>query len=164
MPTDEEVRAALLAAGMPEHETAAAFSAMRRIPRLEFLTRWRNRLLNLVQGRLVVVAAKRKLLEILEKEAGLDQKALNLEDLFTGVYQAQLGNFGEIVFRRAVHELSAEGVVRARRGRGLPELVSLTGRDPAWNAATLRKVHERMRAAMGVKTAKPYVPEKKWDL
>jgi hypothetical protein len=164
MPADEEVRRSLVAAGMPEREATAAFSRWRRIPRLEFLRRWQNRMLNLVQERLVVVAAKRKLLEILDKEAHLGQKALNLEDLFTGVYQEQLGNFGEIVFRRAVEELSAEGVVTTRRGRGVPEIVGLTGRDPTWNAAKLRKVHEQMRAAMGVREARPYKPEKKWDL
>jgi hypothetical protein len=164
MPDDEEVGAALLDSGMPEADVAAAFSPLRRIVRLEFARRRQNRLLHLVQERLIVVAAKGRLLEILEKEANSGQKALNLEDLFTGVYQEQLGNFGEIVLRCATDELSAEGVVRTRRARGVPELIALTGREPTSSAAKLRKVHEQMRSAMGVKGAKAYELEKRWDV
>lgn len=164
MPSDVEVRQGLIESGLSPSAAAAALSQLLRPLRLDFFRRRRNRLLSVVQDRLIVIAAKRKLLEILTAEAQAQQQALNLEDLFTGVHQRKLGNLGERVMRRAIRELVAEGVVKTHTGAAGVELASLTGQRYDLSIPKLRQVHEKMRRAMGITEAKPYLPEKRWDL
>ena len=164
MPSDPEIRQGLLESGMSPRAAAAAISQLLRPLRLDFFRRRRNRLLSVVQERLIIVAAKRKLLEILTAEAEARQRALNLEDLFTGVHQQKLGNLGERVMRRAIRELVAEGIMKSHTGAAGVELASLTGQRYDLSIPELRQVHEKMRRAMGIKEAKPYLPEKRWDL
>ncbi len=164
MPSDREIRRALIESGMSLVEAAAATSHVLRPLRLDFFKRRRNRLLSLVQGRLVVIAAKRKLIELLTAEAEAGQRLLNLEDLFTGIHQQKLGNLGERVMIRAILELGAEGIVKRDSSAGGPDVVGLTGRKYDLRTPRLREVHEKMRRAMGIKGAKPYIPEKRWDL
>jgi hypothetical protein len=164
MPSDREIRRALIESGMNPVEAAAALSQLLRPPRLDFFKRRRNRLLRIVQERLVVVAAKRKLLEILTAEAEAQQRLLNLEDLFTGVHRQKLGNLGERVIGRAIRELAAEGTIKSQTSAAGVDLAGLTGKRYDLSAPKLREVHEKMRRAMGLKEAKAYVPEKRWDL
>jgi hypothetical protein len=164
MPSDREIRRALIESGLSPIAAAAALSQLLRPLRLDFFRRRRNRLLSVVQERLVVMAAKRKLMELLAAEAEAEQRLLNLEDLFTGVHQQKLGNLGEHVIRRAIRELAAEGTIKSQTSAAGVDLAGLTGKRYDLSAPKLREVHEKMRRAMGIKEAKPYVPEKRWDL
>jgi hypothetical protein len=164
MPSDREIRQALIESGMYPIQAALALSQLLRPLRLDFFRRRRNRLLRIVQERLVVIAAKRKLVELLAAEAEAKQRLLNLEDLFTGVHQQKLGNLGERVMMRAILELGAEGIIKRGGGGRGPDVVGLTGRQCDLRTPRLREVHEKMRRAMGITGAKPYIPEKRWDL
>jgi hypothetical protein len=73
-------------------------------------------------------------------------------------------NLGEIVIRQAIRELTDEGVLRSRIERDGLDLVALTGRRPEWRAPKLRDVCEKMRSAMGIRGARPYLMERHWDL
>jgi hypothetical protein len=44
------------------------------------------------------------------------------------------------------------------------ELLSLTGRRPRGSAVKLRDVYERMRLAMGIRGARPYLLERTFRL
>jgi hypothetical protein len=163
-PRDREIRDALIESGMPEGEAANAVSHLLRLFNLDFFRRRRNRLLNLIQDRLLVVAAKTKLLDLLKREGTGRGRSFNLEDLITGLHHRELMNLGEVVIRRAIREMVSEDLIRARAKGASMELLSLTGRRPAGSGAKLRDVYERMRLAMGVRGAKPYLIEKTWDL
>ena len=164
MPPDREIREALIESGAPEGEAANAVSHLLRGFGLDFFGRRKNRLLNLVQDRLLVVAAKSKVVDVLGREGSGRRKTFNLEDLLTGMLHTELVNLGEIVLRRAIRELVAEGLVKARTEGAKLELLSLTGRRPKWSAAKLRDVYERMRVAMGIKGARPYLLERTFDV
>jgi len=164
MPRDQEIREALVESGTPGGEAANAVSQLLRVFGVDFFRRRRNRLLNMVQDRLLVVAAKTKLLDVLKREASGRRKAFNLEDLITGVHYRELTNLGEAVIRRAIRELVAEGLVKTRTEGASMELLSPTRRRPEWSGTKLRDVYDRMRLAMGIKGPRPYLIEKTWRL
>ena len=164
MPTDREIREALVASGMDEGEAANAVSQLLRVASLDFRKRRRNRLFNLVQDRLIVVAAKTRVMDLLKREASGRRQAFNLEDLFTGIHHVELTNLGETVVRRAIRELEREGLIRTSRETANMELLTLIGRRPKWSASKLRKVYSKMRLSIGIKGARPYVIERTWHL
>jgi hypothetical protein len=164
MPRDGEIREALIESGVTEGEAANAVSHLLRVFGLDFFRRRKNRLLNMVQDRLLVVGAKSKVVDVLGREGSGRQKTFNIEDLFTGVLHTEMVNLGEIVLRRAIRELVAEGVVKARNEGARMELISLTGRRAKGSGARLRDVYERMRLAMGIKGARPYLLERTFRL
>jgi hypothetical protein len=164
MPANREIRGALIESGVSPIAAAVALSHLLRPLRFDFFKRRRNRLLSIVQERLIVVAAKRKLLQLLTAEAEAQQRAFNLEDLFTGIHHHRLGNLGERVIRRAIGELAAEGIIKSHAGEPGLDLVILTGRKCDLSVPKLREVHEKIRRAMGIKYARPYLLEKTWDV
>jgi len=164
MPPDREIREALVESGMSEGEAANALSHLLRGFGLDFFRRRKNRLFNMAQDRLLVVAAKTKVVDVLKREGSGTHKTFNLEDLLTGVLHNELTNLGEMVLRRGIRELAAEGIVKTRTEGARLELLNLTGRPPTWSAAKLRDVYERMRLAMGIKGARPYVLERTFRL
>ena len=164
MPPDREIREALVACGMSEGEAADAVSQVLRIARADFFRRRRSRLLDLVQDRLLLVAAKAKLVDLLKREASSKRRVFNLEDVFTGIHHAELTNLGEVVLRRAIRELESEGIVQASTEAATMQLLSLTGRPFGWDATKLRDVYGRIRIAMRVRGARPYLIERTWYL
>lgn len=164
MPPDREIREGLVESWMPEGEAADTVSQLLRAFRVDFFRRRRNRLFNAVQDRLILVAAKTKVLDVLRREASGRRKSFNLGDLLTGIHHTELTNLGEVIVRRAIRELVAEGLVKAgTEGPGM-ELLGVTGRRPRWRATKLRSVYDRMRLAMGIRGARPYVLERIWNL
>jgi len=164
MPRDGEIREALTESGVTEGEAANAVSHLLRGFNLDFFRRRKNRLLNMVQDRLLVVGAKSKVVDVLGREGSGRQKTFNVEDLLTGVLHTEMVNLGEVVLRRAIRELVADGVVKARTEGAKMELLSLTGRRPRGSAVKLRDVYERMRLAMGIRGARPYLLERTFRL